>query len=81
MYKLCRFDLVPNMDHLYDTYMGFPEHVPLTPGLGEIGYESHYFVYNLGSQFIFWCVGVVYFLSILILSCVPKFKDRAKKWL
>jgi hypothetical protein len=29
LYKMCRYDLIPYMDEIYDTYLGFPPHKAL----------------------------------------------------
>jgi hypothetical protein len=48
IYKLCRYDVLPT-DEIYDEYLFFGKHKALSPRFEEIGYESQYVVYNLGS--------------------------------
>lgn len=54
MMKIAAFDLVPNTEDIYNTVLGIDELPgPLTENFGTVGFETTYFIHNMGSLVFF----------------------------
>jgi hypothetical protein len=49
LYKLCRFDIIPFINDIYDWLSSYEENIPLNARFNEIGYKSQYIPINLGT--------------------------------
>jgi hypothetical protein len=73
IYELCRYDVIPT-DFLFDTLIGFNDHEPLSPRFEEMGYESQFFIFNLGSYYLLFICTLVLFVVLKALLFVERKK-------
>jgi len=83
LFKIFGFDLIPT-DGLYDSIFGFEESRPVSLNFELIGYESVYFIRNMGSAFLIIILALIVLLLLAVTSCsqsmtVHKYRTMVKE--
>lgn len=66
--QIAAFDIVPT-DMIYEDFFGFHKPEPLNDNLEAEGYETTYFIYNVGSIIIPILVFPLLIIVFILLKC------------